>query len=64
MENHAVDVLVPEWQMWEQFVYNDLASSMELDSLESSHPIEVAVGPASEVDEIFDAVRGKCMSAK
>ena len=27
-----------------------------MDSLKNSHPIEVPVGPPSEVDEIFDAI--------
>jgi hypothetical protein len=28
----------------------------QLDALDSSHPIEVPVGPPSEVDEIFDNI--------
>jgi len=56
MENHAVDVLFPQFQMWQQFVYGDLNSSFELDALESSHPIEVPIHHANEVDEIFDII--------
>jgi puromycin-sensitive aminopeptidase len=38
--------------MWEQFVYSDLNSALELDALENSHPIEVPIYDASEVDEM------------
>jgi aminopeptidase N len=38
--------------MWEQFVYSDLNSAFDLDSLENSHPIEVQVNHANEVDEM------------
>jgi aminopeptidase N len=41
-----------EWKMWEQFVYSDLNSAFDLDSLENSHPIEVQVNHANEVDEM------------
>ena len=42
--------------MWDQFVYSDLNTAFELDSLENSHPIEVPIFHASEVDEIFDTI--------
>ncbi len=35
---------------------SDFTRALELDSLKNSHPIEVPVGPPSEVDEIFDAI--------
>jgi puromycin-sensitive aminopeptidase len=54
MENYAVDHLFPEWGMWNQFVESDLNSAFDLDSLESSHPIEVPIFHANETDEIFD----------
>jgi puromycin-sensitive aminopeptidase len=49
---------------WEQFVYSDLNSAFDLDSLENSHPIEVPVGHASEVDEIFDTIRSEADSLR
>ena len=33
-----------------------LIAALELDALDSSHPIEVEVGHPSEVDEIFDNI--------
>ncbi len=46
----------PDYQMWCQFVHNTLAGAMTLDSLRSSHPVEVDVSHPSEVMEIFDAI--------
>ena len=56
MEYLCTDALFPEWNIWEQFVSADMFGAMNLDALDSSHPIEVAVGHPSEVDEIFDQI--------
>lgn len=55
-ENMATDVLYPEFHVFEQFVQSDLAYAQQLDALESSHPVQVPVKRAQEVDEIFDAI--------
>eukprot|EP00871_Galdieria_phlegrea_P002238 jgi/Galph1/3014/GphlegSOOS_G1672.1 len=52
----AVDHLFPDWKIWMGFVSSTLAAAMKLDSLESSHPIEVEIKKASDVNEIFDAI--------
>jgi len=52
----AVDRLFPSWQVWMQFVCSTFSAALRLDALESSHPIEVEVNRASEVNEIFDAI--------
>ncbi|GAP86043.1 putative aminopeptidase 2 [Rosellinia necatrix] len=54
----------PEWKVWESYVSDNLQSALGLDSLRSSHPIEVPVKRASEVDQIFDAIsysKGSCV---
>ncbi|KAI0842175.1 peptidase family M1-domain-containing protein [Hypoxylon sp. FL0890] len=54
----------PEWKVWENYVTDNLQSALGLDSLRSSHPIEVPVKHASEVDQIFDAIsysKGSCV---
>ena len=56
MENFATDRLFPDWALWDQFVYSDVNAALSLDSLLSSHPIEVQVERAEDVDEIFDAI--------
>ena len=33
-----------------------LKRALQLDALDSSHPIEVPVGHPAEIDEIFDAI--------
>ncbi|GJD12448.1 Puromycin-sensitive aminopeptidase [Galdieria sulphuraria] len=52
----AVDHLFPDWEVWKDFVSSTFASALKLDSLASSHPIEVDVKKASDVNEIFDAI--------
>ncbi|KAJ9617224.1 hypothetical protein H2200_000945 [Cladophialophora chaetospira] len=52
----AVDHLHPEWEVWSQFVAESVQTALELDSLRASHPIEVPVRNALEVDQIFDHI--------
>ncbi|KAK8089149.1 hypothetical protein PG997_004110 [Apiospora hydei] len=52
----SCDKFYPEWKVWESYVIDNLQSALGLDSLRSSHPIEVPVKRASEVDQIFDAI--------
>ncbi|KAK3002441.1 hypothetical protein RJ639_020347, partial [Escallonia herrerae] len=51
----ATDSLFPEWQIWTQFL-NESTEGLRLDGLAESHPIEVEVNHACEIDEIFDAI--------
>ncbi|KAI8799726.1 peptidase family M1-domain-containing protein [Cladochytrium replicatum] len=52
----AADTLFPEWNLWTKFITTELAGGMRLDSMRSSHPIEVPVADAVEVNQIFDAI--------
>ncbi|KAL5559483.1 hypothetical protein UlMin_035694 [Ulmus minor] len=54
----ATDILFPEWKIWTQFAV-DSTIGLNLDALEESHPIEVEINRASEINEIFDAVSYK-----
>ncbi|XP_032890816.1 puromycin-sensitive aminopeptidase isoform X2 [Amblyraja radiata] len=56
IEYLCVDHCFPEYDIWTQFVSVDYTRALELDALDSSHPIEVAVGHPAEVDEIFDTI--------
>ncbi|XP_038635112.1 puromycin-sensitive aminopeptidase isoform X1 [Scyliorhinus canicula] len=56
IEYLCVDHCFPEYDIWTQFVSADYTRALELDALDSSHPIEVTVGHPAEVDEIFDAI--------
>ncbi|KAL2896979.1 Aminopeptidase M1 [Bienertia sinuspersici] len=51
----AADVLFPEWKIWTQFL-DQITDGLRLDGLSESHPIEVEINHASEIDEIFDAI--------
>ncbi|MHB8543499.1 MAG: M1 family metallopeptidase [Leptospirales bacterium] len=56
MEVKAVDFLFPEWKVWDLFLAEDMTEALELDGLEHSHPIEIAVRNPHEINEIFDAI--------
>ncbi|GAA88154.1 aminopeptidase B [Aspergillus luchuensis IFO 4308] len=45
-----------EWNIWSQFVAESVQQAFQLDSLRASHPIEVPVRNALEVDQIFDHI--------
>ncbi|WVZ93105.1 hypothetical protein U9M48_039114 [Paspalum notatum var. saurae] len=51
----AVESLFPEWNNWTQFL-DEMTSGLRLDALAESHPIEVEVNHASEIDAIFDSI--------
>ncbi|GKV00096.1 hypothetical protein SLEP1_g12844 [Rubroshorea leprosula] len=51
----ATDSLFPEWKIWTQFL-DESTEGLRLDGLEESHPIEVDINHAGEIDEIFDAI--------
>ncbi|ORY04712.1 aminopeptidase [Basidiobolus meristosporus CBS 931.73] len=52
----AVNKLFPDWNVWTQFVVDDLQRGLQLDALRSSHPIEVDVRDPAEIHQIFDAI--------
>ncbi|KAL0330675.1 UNVERIFIED_CONTAM: Aminopeptidase M1 [Sesamum angustifolium] len=51
----AVDSLFPDWKIWSQFL-DESTEGLRLDGLAESHPIEVDINHAGEIDEIFDAI--------
>lgn len=64
MSWYSCDSFFPEWKVWEGYVTDNLQSALSLDSLRSSHPIEVPVKRADEVNQIFDAIsysKGSCV---
>ncbi|CAL5421917.1 unnamed protein product [Camellia sinensis] len=54
----ATDSLFPEWKIWTQFL-DESTEGLRLDGLAESHPIEVEINHACEIDEIFDAISYK-----
>lgn len=45
-----------EWGVWDNFTIDHLANALRLDSLQSSHPIQVPIHHAEEVEQVFDAI--------
>ena len=56
MSWHSCNEFEPEWNVWQQYVTDTLQHALTLDSLRSSHPIEVPVKKADEINQIFDAI--------
>ncbi|KAI5787071.1 peptidase family M1-domain-containing protein [Geopyxis carbonaria] len=52
----ATDHFYPEWDVWGQFVTEGLQTAFQLDGLRGSHPVEVPVKNALEIDQIFDHI--------
>ncbi|KAI9807547.1 MAG: hypothetical protein M1825_005487 [Sarcosagium campestre] len=52
----AIDFLYPDWKVWGQFVTESVQTAFQLDSLRGSHPIEVPVRDALDIDQIFDHI--------
>ena len=52
----AVDKFHPSWEVWSRFTSDALQSALHLDSLRTSHPIEVEVGNALDINQIFDHI--------
>lgn len=49
----AVDYLFPEWDIFSGFVSESLQQALNLDGLRNSHPIEVPVVDALDIDQVF-----------
>ncbi len=64
MATKFVDMFYPEWELWDQFVEDAMNTAMDLDSLKSTHPIDVKVDSPAQIREIFDAIsydKGGCI---
>ena len=56
IEYLCVDHCEPTFDIWTHFVATDFLYALWLDSLKTSHSIEVTVNSPSEINEIFDAI--------
>ena len=56
MQSYCCDHLFPEWGIWDQYVAEDLERAKALDGLRSSHPIQVPIPHAEDVEQVFDAI--------
>jgi puromycin-sensitive aminopeptidase len=56
MEHFATDFLFPDYRIWEQYTTETMAAAFRFDSLRSSHPIQVPISRAEDVEQVFDAI--------
>ncbi len=64
MATKFVDRFYPQWDLWSQFVDDAMLAAMGIDSLKTTHPIDVTVNSPAEIREIFDAIsydKGGCI---
>ena len=64
MSWYSCNKFYPSWKVWQNYVTDTLQGALSLDSLRSSHPIEVPVKRADEINQIFDAIsysKGSCV---
>lgn len=52
----ATDHLHPDWEVWPQFINEGFEKALKLDGLRSSHPIQVPVRDALDINQVFDAI--------
>ncbi|XP_026480083.1 puromycin-sensitive aminopeptidase-like protein [Ctenocephalides felis] len=56
MENLCVQQMMPDSEIWTQFISGSFRSALLLDAKENSHPIEIEIGHPSEIAETFDDI--------
>lgn len=56
IEYLCIDYCFPDWNVWSLYATDHLYRAYNLDALKSSHPIEIEVGPPSEINQIFDSI--------
>jgi aminopeptidase N len=64
MQTLSADALFPEWKLWDQYIGDDLDRARSLDGLRSSHPVQVPIPKAEDVEQVFDAIsysKGACV---
>lgn len=61
---YATDSLFPEWNIWKRFIDEEHSHALELDSLPSTHSLEVKNLEFTEINQIFDEIsysKGACL---
>lgn len=54
--NVALMHLFPEWRIFDLDSTKELQNALKMDSLRSSHPVEVPIQSSSDIDQVFDAI--------
>ena len=53
IENEAIDILFPNWKVWQNFVSKDYQNAIELDSLTNANPIQSRIEFPDEIENKF-----------
>jgi aminopeptidase N len=56
MGHQVIHDLFPNWNVWGHFSAKYYVNALQLDSLSSSHPVEVEIKNSAEISEIFDDI--------
>jgi len=56
MQHFCSDAINPDWDIWTEYVGDSQQRALALDGLRTSHPIQVPIKRAQEVEEVFDAI--------
>ena len=51
-----LDSSLVNWDVWTDFILDEVMAGMEMDALRSTHPIEANVTNPVEIEQIFDAI--------
>ena len=53
---YACNHFYPEWKVWDSYITTNLRPALKIDGLRSSHPVEVSVKRADEINKNFDHI--------
>jgi tricorn protease interacting factor F2/3 len=56
MSHKILDRLHPEWNIWGFFMWRYQFETMKWDQLQTTHPVDVKLKTASEMNEVFDQI--------
>ncbi len=56
MAYKAADHYNPEWNLWNDYLINELSTGLYKDTLKTTHPIEVEIKSPEEIEEVFDEI--------
>ncbi|KAL7754656.1 hypothetical protein ACKLNR_015326 [Fusarium oxysporum f. sp. zingiberi] len=64
MSWYAADKMFPSWHFWDSYVANTLQKALSLDSLTSSHSVELFISDSTDAKQIYDEIsyeKGSCI---
>ncbi|KAF5543308.1 aminopeptidase 2 [Fusarium mexicanum] len=64
MSWYAADTMFPSWHFWDSYVADTLQKALGLDSLTSSHAVELFISDPTDAKQIYDEIsyqKGSCI---